>query len=308
MPPKPPAAALKPPRLPRHLTALQSHLEAQRRLHETTDFITQDPVQFAHAAMAGGAPPETVELVALVSALFSYGSRPLIVKTLTALWGVLPHWRLTPQEVCATMREDPTGLLQLLYYRFQKPEDIRWLFQALDTFYAQTPPGERLPFEAAFHAHLPGGCCRDVDHVRLGLDGLAARLCHDHPPTTYGARFMLPLAETTGARKRLCMFLRWMTRPGPVDLALWRPETLTPAQLVVPLDTHVATNAKKFRLTTRQTHDWRMACEITEQLRHLAPDDPLAYDLALFGQGAADVVARRTASRRASTSAPNGSS
>lgn len=103
-----------------------------------------------------------------------------------------------------------------------------------------------------------------------------------------GLRYLLPAPSSGSACKRWCMFLRWMVRrPGPgaagVDFGLWR--AVSPARLVMPVDTHVHRITRLMGLTARASPSWRMACELTEALRQLSPDDPLRHDFALAHLG-----------------------
>lgn len=95
----------------------------------------------------------------------------------------------------------------------------------------------------------------------------------------------LPLALNSSALKRLNMALRWLVRKddGIVDLGIW--DSLSPAQLYIPVDVHVGNTSRALGLTTRKANDRRTAEEITEALRLLRPDDPTYYDFALFGVG-----------------------
>jgi len=85
--------------------------------------------------------------------------------------------------------------------------------------------------------------------------------------------------------KRLNMFLRWMVRKDDkgVDFGIW--DSISPSQLVCPVDVHVARVAKRFDLLKRKQVDWQAALELTEHLRQLDPKDPVKYDFALFGLG-----------------------
>lgn len=98
-----------------------------------------------------------------------------------------------------------------------------------------------------------------------------------------GARYVLPDGVGAGACKRLHMFLRWMIRPADgVDLGLWR---VPPSVLVMPLDTHTGRICRYIGLSRRKTVDWRMAEEVTWNLKALDPDDPVKYDFALAHLG-----------------------
>lgn len=82
------------------------------------------------------------------------------------------------------------------------------------------------------------------------------------------------------------MFLRWMVRKDEngVDFGIWN--SISPAELQLPLDVHTGNVARKLGLTTRKQNDWQTLQEIQEQLLKFDPSDPCKYDFALFGLGA----------------------
>jgi uncharacterized protein (TIGR02757 family) len=81
------------------------------------------------------------------------------------------------------------------------------------------------------------------------------------------------------------MFLRWMVRSDDkgVDFGIWK--NISPAQLVCPMDVHVARVARKFGLVSRKQTDWQTAVELTRHLKAFDENDPAKYDFALFGLG-----------------------
>lgn len=81
------------------------------------------------------------------------------------------------------------------------------------------------------------------------------------------------------------MFLRWMVRDDKkgVDFGIWKK--ISPAQLVCPIDVHVARVAYRFSLLQRNQIDWQAGLELTNHLRQLDATDPVKYDYALFGLG-----------------------
>ena len=98
-----------------------------------------------------------------------------------------------------------------------------------------------------------------------------------------GFKFMLPDANKGSAMKRMCMFLRWMVRKGPVDFGIW--DFMPTSDLFIPLDTHVARLSREMGLLTRNANDFKSVIEITENLKKFDPVDPIKYDFALFGYG-----------------------
>jgi uncharacterized protein (TIGR02757 family) len=74
-----------------------------------------------------------------------------------------------------------------------------------------------------------------------------------------------------------------MVRKDAIDLGVWR--RVSPARLIVPLDTHVIRLGRCLRLTRYTTPGWKMAAEITASLRAIDPDDPVRFDFSLCHAG-----------------------
>lgn len=102
-------------------------------------------------------------------------------------------------------------------------------------------------------------------------------------PREAGVRFLFPSPAEGSACKRLNLFLRWMVRKDELDLGLW--PAVSPAKLIMPVDTHVARVCRVLGLTRLKSASWRMAQEITKSLRELNPEDPTKYDFALCQLG-----------------------
>jgi hypothetical protein len=99
------------------------------------------------------------------------------------------------------------------------------------------------------------------------------------------------------------LFLRWMVRRDALDLGVWT--RVSPAKLVVPLDTHVIRVGRCLRLTERVSPGWPMARDITASLRSLDAEDPVKYDFALCHLGMMNACGFN---RGASSRVPNGPS
>ena len=103
-------------------------------------------------------------------------------------------------------------------------------------------------------------------------------------PAKAGVRFFFPSPAQGSACKRLNLFLRWMVRRGDeIDFGIWTE--VSPAKLIMPLDTHVARIVRRLGLTKIKQANWRMATEVTRRLRAFDPDDPVKYDFALCRLG-----------------------
>ena len=117
----------------------------------------------------------------------------------------------------------------------------------------------------------------------LALDYSAVFGQKEIPADSY-FRFMFPAPASGSACKRLCMFLRWMVRPADgIDLGLW--QHISPAQLIIPVDTHISRICTYLGFTGRKAADWRMAREITAALRLFDPVDPVKYDFSIAHLG-----------------------
>jgi uncharacterized protein (TIGR02757 family) len=132
----------------------------------------------------------------------------------------------------------------------------------------------------------------DVD-VGLALDAFSGRAkaidlteIYGAPSGRRGVDYFFPRPEGGSACKRLNLFLRWMVRRDAVDLGLW--SRVSPATLVIPLDTHVIRIGQCLGLTRYRSPGWRMARQITESLRRLDPEDPIRYDFSLCHLGMMD--------------------
>lgn len=91
--------------------------------------------------------------------------------------------------------------------------------------------------------------------------------------------------------KKIHMFRRWMVRnDGTVDFGLWK--SISPADLIIPLDVHVHNTALELGITKRHSADYRTAEEITEFLRRVFPGDPCIGDFALFAYAAENPPAK----------------
>ena len=96
-------------------------------------------------------------------------------------------------------------------------------------------------------------------------------------------RFCFPSPEQGSACKRLNLYLRWMVRRDGVDLGVW--SSVRPSALVIPIDVHIFTIARRTRLTRYRTPGWAMARDITARLRRFDPGDPVKYDFAFHRMG-----------------------
>ncbi|HFC03300.1 MAG TPA: TIGR02757 family protein [Nitratifractor salsuginis] len=206
------------------------------------------------------------ERIALICALFGYGSAKQIVAFLDRLDFSLLE---VPEE---RISEE----LQALKYRFQTSEDIAALFIALRRLGKEQSLGEivRKGYEAR-------------GEIRDGLWALITALREAYPRKSRGYDFLVGKVPENPERcapfKRYMMYFRWMVRRDALDLGLW--EGIDPADLIIPLDTHTHAVSLRLGLLERKSYDMRAALELTETLRRFDPADPVRYDFALYRIG-----------------------
>ncbi len=131
---------------------------------------------------------------------------------------------------------------------------------------------------------LKKGSLEAVWPGQVGFDEALDRFATEFSsPARPGRVSTIPLVSSPAAGstcKRLLMFLRWMVRTGDgVDFGLWK--TLSPSELVIPMDTHIFRISRLLGLTTRKTPNWKAAVEVTARLKEIDPDDPVRFDFAL---------------------------
>lgn len=92
-------------------------------------------------------------------------------------------------------------------------------------------------------------------------------------------------SDKKAANKKIHMMRRWMVRnDGIVDLGLWK--SISPAELVIPLDVHVHRSSRNLGITARNSADITTALQITGWLSEVFPGDPCKGDFALFAYAA----------------------
>ena len=128
------------------------------------------------------------------------------------------------------------------------------------------------------------------DDVADALDSFSTRAmaldltaAYGRVPKRPGVCYFFPRPSVGSACKRLNLFLRWMVRRDALDLGVWK--RVSPALLIVPLDTHVIRVGRCLRLTSYTSPGWPMARDITASLRTLDPLDPVKYDFSVCHLG-----------------------
>ena len=218
--------------------------------------------------------PRDQELVAFLAAHLAYGK---VAPMLRAIEAVLAPLGPRPAQLLSGL-----GPGEGLAFLVQALEGWCWRFHTGTDLAHWIMAWVRLDEESAgrgLEPHLAPTAQAGADER---LSALVLRLRRELPATP-GLRFNLPDPLQGAACKRWRMFLRWMVREAWPDLGLWH--SYPRADLVIPLDTHVARISGFIGIGRRRTPDGKLAREITEALKELCPEDPLKYDFPIAHLG-----------------------
>ena len=218
--------------------------------YEKPEFIKNDPIQFPHRFSSKC----DIEISGLLTAIMSFGNRKQIIAKAEILHGMMCG---EPREYILTRAYEshfPAGKTES-FYRMLSYGAFRNIFDILYNVYSRFP---------------------DLESYLLTLEGNPMeRMCR------------LLGVSAKSPQKKINMFLRWMIRRNsPVDFGLW--EGFSPAELIIPLDTHVAQMARQTGITNAETYSLAAAKKITGTLNEVFPGDPVRGDFALFGTGVDD--------------------
>lgn len=230
-------------------------------------FIKDDPICIPHAFTK---QPD-IEIAGFFAAIFAWGNRTTIINKTTELMSWMDN---SPYDFC--LHASPAQLKKLINFKHRtfKADDLFYFIEFFRQHYAQNQS-----LESAFSKWL-GKNDLNTENALIGFKKYF--FSQEHLNRTE-KHISSPLHNSSC--KRLNMFLRWMVRCDKkgVDFGIWKK--INPAQLICPIDVHVARVAKKFNLLQRNSVDWQAALELTEYLKQLDKDDPVKYDFALFGLG-----------------------
>ncbi|MCD4784036.1 MAG: TIGR02757 family protein [Candidatus Eremiobacteraeota bacterium] len=249
-------------------------------LHETFDYATRidnDPVKFVR----GFSSPADIEVAGLLSSCLAYGRVELIIR---ALSGLFERMGESPSDFAKKLNSSGESCFDGFRYRLWNADDIRTLLWSAGKVQNIWGTLENLFMEEySGFKEEQGGFLR----FRNGLEHFSKTFLSiaEESPFTERKNFsrFFPFPSKGSACKRLCLFTRWMVRPEPVDLGIWKK--VNTAHLVIPVDAHISRIGKYLGLTRRKSPSWKMAVEITESLKKLDSEDPLRYDFLICHMG-----------------------
>lgn len=235
---------------------------------EEPNYIDSDPVLFMHAFQE----KEDQLLAGFFAATMAWGRRDVVI---TKVRDFLDRMDNRPADFIANFSDRDAQRYEGFKHRTFKPVDMKWLTKILQSILLNFSSFEDFWEHCYQLAQKKDRPLMSVFHEQFFAQ---------HPEAPQRTRKHVSNADKKSSCKRLYLFLRWAIRKqSPVDLGLMH--FIPQSELMVPLDVHVARQARALGLLSRTYNDWWAVQELTEALKMLDPEDPAKYDYALFGLG-----------------------
>jgi uncharacterized protein (TIGR02757 family) len=252
---------------------LKDFLDAKVDQYNQPWFIATDPICIPHLFRQ----KQDIEIAGLFASIFAWGNRTTIIQKSRQLMELMD---MSPHQFITTHHDNDLKPLLTFKHRTFNTTDLLYFIEFLRYHYLNHES-----LEVAFSQNRePSKIGFSEEKIEKCLNGFYQYFfsLHDAPRRTQ-KHIAFPARNSTC--KRLNMFLRWMVRRDDrgVDFGIWH--TISPSELICPVDVHVARVAKRFNLLQRKQVDWQSALELTNYLRTLDNKDPVKYDFALFGLG-----------------------
>ena len=260
-------------------SALFDQLET---LYQTFDLsmLSPDPLEVVRRL----SEPADQETAGLIAAVLAYGRAERIVYAVEHLLELMDN---EPYSFIYHFDVERDGQrFDSFVYRFSRGRDIVALLTLMQQALHRYGSLGHL-FAAGYRASDRNTGPALIRFVETLLDYPCPVYLDARIPRKAGVRYFLPSPRAGSACKRLNLYLRWMVRHDEIDLGHW--QAISPAKLIMPIDTHVARISRKLGLSRRQQADWKMAEEVTKALSLYDPDDPVKYDFALCHWGMREV-------------------
>ena len=249
------------------LKKLHDFFELKVTQYNKPSFIAADPICIPHLFTK----KQDIEIAGFFAAIFAWGNRTTIINKSKELMQLM---QMHPHEFCLNASTKELKKLEGFKHRTFNTTDLLYCIELLKYHYQS-----HASLEEAFL--LNGTSPASIYEALIQFHNYFFAL--EDAPLRTKKHISNPAKGSTC--KRLNMYLRWMVRKDNhgVDFGIWKK--IKPAQLICPIDVHVARVAKRFNLLERKQIDWQAAVELTSYLKKLDPKDPAKYDFALFGLG-----------------------
>ena len=221
------------------------------------------------------ARPEDQEIVGFCAAGLAFGRVASVLQSVEALLVLLGPSPAAYVRSFEVERERPR--LKPLVHRWIRGDDLTALMLVLQRMLRE---------HGSIEGFFVAGDDVTAPDLAPGLNSFSERAlatdlrpAYGRVPKRPGVAYFFPRPSAGSACKRLNLFVRWMVRKDAIDLGVWT--RVSPARLIVPLDTHIIRLGRCLRLTRLTSPGWKMAAQVTAALRTIDPADPVRFDFSL---------------------------
>jgi uncharacterized protein (TIGR02757 family) len=247
-------------------------LDQKVKQYNHIEFIEKDPISIPHLFTK----QQDIEIAGFFAAIFAWGNRTTIINKSKEL---LERMDNAPFAFCTQHQEKDLKKLPGFAHRTFNDTDLLYCIEFFKKHYSKNES-----LENAFFYSESIGSINKTSVVEQALTHFQDYFFSlEDAPARTKKHIASPVSGSTC--KRLNMFLRWMVRKDKqgVDFGIWKK--ISPADLIMPIDVHVARVSRGLGIVKRTQTDWQTAIELTNYCRTLDPKDPVKYDFALFSLG-----------------------
>lgn len=248
------------------ISDLKSFLEEKVEQYNHIKFIDTDPIQIPHRF----SQKEDIEIAGFLTATIAWGNRKSIIKNANRIIEFMDN---SPYDFVLNHTNKDLLKINGNIHRTFNSVDLQFFIKSLKNIYINYGGLENV-FAARQQEKNTFYLIERFRNIFFELQHFNRTQKHISNPVK------------NSSAKRINMFLRWMVRKDNkgVDLGIWN--TISPSQLVCPLDVHSGNVARKLDLIQRKQNDWKAVSELMDNLSLFDSEDPVKYDFALFGLGA----------------------
>ncbi|PQL94453.1 TIGR02757 family protein [Apibacter adventoris] len=248
------------------ISDLKSFLEEKVEQYNHIKFIDTDPIQIPHRF----SQKEDIEIAGFLTATIAWGNRKSIIKNANRIIEFMDN---SPYDFVLNHTNKDLLKINGNIHRTFNSVDLQFFIKSLKNIYINYGGLENV-FAARQQEKNTFYLIERFRNIFFELQHFNRTQKHISNPVK------------NSSAKRINMFLRWMVRKDNkgVDLGIWN--SISPSQLVCPLDVHSGNVARKLDLIQRKQNDWKAVSELMDNLSLFDSEDPVKYDFALFGLGA----------------------
>lgn len=247
---------------------LKDFLDKKVEQYNSPEFIETDPISIPHKFSL----KEDIEISALLAATIAWGQRKTIINNSHKMMELMGN---SPYDF--VLNHTDKDLQKLLHFKHRtfNGNDFTYFIKSLKNIY-QNHGG----LESTFSKNQ-----NRKENIINGIEQFRNLFFERAKLNNFRTKKHVSSPTKGSASKRLNMFLRWMVRDDKkgVDFGIWK--SISPSQLLIPLDVHTGNVSRELFLLTRKQNDIKAVLELNSKLKELDHQDPVKYDFALFGLG-----------------------